>query len=482
MHDRLNYNSNIFNNIFIRWLLVFVLIFIVFIKSSSYNVSADCGNYYPDEDVSKIDLSNIDNSYNWNLYLNTCKKWSSEDNSFIVIRSDSDFKKYNQVYYFLIKWRGTLNFDKSYSGLKFFVTASNYTVFYIKDLDKDKYGIRQYSNFYKGDSSSFDCTTYQCGLSNVNLNNISIIYSNIRDSDSLNGYDGELPKENINIDKDDVNTYPVGHLEIINPSGALNINYSNKYNAYPVDVKVKGKIPFQIRFGQESEISADKIKSILQKEIYNTMNFTMIGSNNTYTRSDKTFLNDNDPKLVVFGTKSDWIDNEYLTFEYTFKLYLKDKGDYNFNSFTINVPTWWEHTFFGIGTDKFKDFKADDVKFSINAYKDLNGDGVDDETGEVIPPQTDLDVDDDDWDHMTFLEKAEYLITSIPSFLGNIFDSLINTIANTVQLVNSVVAQGGTIAGLVTNLFDFFPAPIPQMITVTIGVMIFITFLSWVKK
>ena len=83
---------------------------------------------------------------------------------------------------------------------------------------------------------------------------------------------------------------------------------------------------------------------------------------------------------------------------------------------------------------------------------------------------------------MTFLEKAEYLITSIPSFLGNIFDSLINTIANTVQLVNSVVAQGGTIAGLVTNLFDFFPAPIPQMITVTIGVMIFITFLSWVKK
>lgn len=271
-------------------------------------------------------------------------------------------------------------------------------------------------------------------------------------------------------------------MEIINPSGALSINYSDKYNAYPVDVKIRGKIPFQIKFGQESEISADKVKSILQKEIYNTMDFTMIGSNNTYTRSDKTFLNDNDPKLVIFGTKSDWIDNEYLTFEYTFKLYLKDKGDYNFNSFIINVPTWWEHTFFGIGTDKFKDFKADDVKFSINAYKDLNGDGVDDETGEVIPPQTDLDVDDDDWDHMTFLEKAEYLITSIPSFLGNIFDSLINTIANTVQLVNSVVAQGGTIAGLVTNLFDFFPAPIPQMITVTIGVMIFITFLSWVKK
>lgn len=284
------------------------------------------------------------------------------------------------------------------------------------------------------------------------------------------------------LNKDDVNTYPVGHLEIINPSGALSINYSDKYNAYPVDVKIRGKIPFQIKFGQESEISADKVKSILQKEIYNTMDFTMIGSNNTYTRSDKTFLNDNDPKLVIFGTKSDWIDNEYLTFEYTFKLYLKDKGDYNFNSFIINVPTWWEHTFFGIGIDKFKDFKADDVKFSINAYKDLNGDGVDDETGEVIPPQTDLDVDDDDWDHMTFLEKAEYLITSIPSFLGNIFDSLINTIANTVQLVNSVVAQGGTIAGLVTNLFDFFPAPIPQMITVTIGVMIFITFLSWVKK
>lgn len=459
LYDRLNYNSNIFNNIFIHWFLVFGLVVfspLIFIVNA--NAYQGKGNTIDDD----IDLSNY---YYYEFpYSYSGDKQYCYSNPIKLVPFSLSNNDGNVIFIYV---DGKYSYKSSTASRISFSKNGNYS---ISSYDMDYAPAFNVSIYNEDDKDDYSFTSRYTTIYGFYVPKL------FKDSDSSSF---GTP---IEIDKNDVNTYPVGHLEIVNPSGALSINYSNKYNAYPVDVKIKGKIPFQIKFGQESEISADKVKSILQKEIYNTMDFTMIGSNNTYTRSDKTFLNDNDPKLVVFGTKSDWIDNEYLTFEYTFKLYLKDKGDYNFNSFTINVPTWWEHTFFGIGTDKFKDFKADDVKFSINAYKDLNGDGVDDETGEVIPPQTDLDVDDDDWDHMTFLEKAEYLITSIPSFLGNIFDSLINTIANTVQLVNSVVAQGGTIAGLVTNLFNFFPAPIPQMITVTIGVMIFITFLSWVKK
>lgn len=471
MHDRLNYNGNIFNNIFIHWFLVFGLIFLI---PKNVYAFAD-GSFVPPAsvDVSQLTYYEYDLSY----FVGDKNIWSPDN----PIKIGKTFK-FPDSFFGNSTSKSVRIYIKGVSGAQIYSSDGGFD-FTVKKGCNYSFGVASYypggGPYSNKDVNSFVLLENGVVLGQTNFVNSYYQYFSgfYVACDKLEGLE-TTP----DIDKNDVNTYPVGHLEIINPSGALNINYSNKYNAYPVDVKVKGKIPFQIKFSQESEISADKVKSILQKEIYNTMDFTMVGSNNTYTRSDKTFLNDNDPKLVLFGTKSDWIDNEYLTFEYTFKLYLKDKGDYNFNSFTINVPTWWEHTFFGIGTDKFKDFKADDVKFSINAYKDLNGDGIDDETGEVIPPQTDLDVDNDDWEHMTFLEKAEYLITSIPSFLGNIFDSLINTIANTVQLVNSVVAQGGTIAGLVTNLFNFFPAPIPQMITVTIGVMIFITFLSWVKK
>lgn len=475
----MNVNNIRSPNYFIaRWFLVFGIVFsaVLFI---SVSVKADVimkGNKNFPSYAFHESYNDKQNIHNLNVLLEKAK---NEGYNILICSGDyydTSYTKNLKPYWILIS-----NEPLNYDGVNFYTNNSSTCEYFnctlvVSDTD-------EYSNVNNISNSSFEFkTNFSSKISKQYYP--TVLYYNF--PSGLNVVDNAdtsfFPENYVDINKDDVNTYPVGHLEIVNPSGALNINYSNKYNAYPVDVKVKGKIPFQIKFGQESEISADKVKAILQKEMYNTMDFTMIGSNNTYTRSDKTFLGDNDPKLVVFGTKSDWIDNEYLTFEYTFKLYLKDKRDYNFKSFTINVPTWWEHTFFGIGTDKFKDFKADDVKFSINAYKDLNGDGVDDETGEVIPPQTDLDVDDDDWDHMTFLEKAEYLITSIPSFLGNIFDSLINTIANTVQLVNSVVAQGGTIAGIVTNLFSFFPAPIPQMITVTIGVMIFITFLSWVKK
>ena len=455
MHDRLNYNVSF--SFIARWFLVFGLVLLSFFISpdTAYAYQGKGNSIYDNIDLSNYEYYPFPYSYTGEpqyCYSNPIElvpftlSNNKPDNTF-TIYVDGDFSY------------------SSATGCKLsFVNNGSY---FISSYDMDYAPAFNVSLYEVSTKTDYSITS--------RYNQIyGFYFPKTADIDGL--------PSSVEINKDDVNTYPVGHLEIVNPLGALNINYSNKYNAYPVDVKVKGKIPFQIKFGQESDISSDKVKSILEKEMYNTMDFTIVGENSTFTRSDKTFLDDNEPKLVLFGTKNDWIDNEYITFEYSFKLYLKDKGNYNFNSFSINVPTYFSHSFFGVGTDYFKDFAADNVEFSINAYKDLNGDGIDDETGEVIPKDTELDVDDDDWEHMTFLEKAEYLITSIPSFLGNIFDSLINTISNTVSLVNSVVAQGGTLGGLVTSLFNFFPEPIPQMITVTIGVIIFITFLTWVKK
>lgn len=493
------------NNIFVAcWFLVLGIIFLL-----PFDVSADCGSYYPSEDVAKLDLEDSDVSYYWNLYLETCRKWSSEDNSFIVLRSDVDKNEYNQVYYFLIKWRGNLsfqNFDFRYSS-----SSSNNVAFYFSDLNKDKFRINRYSNFYNGDSSNFGCTFYSCGLSSVNINNVKIIYCNIRESDTLNGYPDELPKENYDIN--DLKSYPVDSINVTSPVTGSNIKTNGRF----VNVAIKGKI------GIDCTDDIAVTKEDLGKLIRNNFRYSFNSDNESFNNvsylgpvietsrgqsPDDDILDIlqvlgnefpivkgeqikiaplNDNWIIgVSGNTKDWSSKKYYNFVINTALYVgENDGDYNYK-LNFKVPV-------GFGMNITYKTITVDYKLSRGSYVDDDFNGIDDNTNEIIPaeeieiinPSTSTPVlpSDDGLDDglqvVSILKDIYKDFCNGVNGAANILKSFFSVVNSTVQ---SVVNYSEEMVISFSNIFSFMPSPVPQLITMSLAIMIFVSVLGFIKK
>lgn len=284
------------------------------------------------------------------------------------------------------------------------------------------------------------------------------------------------------IDVNDVNTYPVGHIEFLNPSNGSEIalNYSKSKGYYVRNCKIVGKIPFN----SEVEISETDYIKMLKSSLM--LSFGKIDNNGKVVEVAENKVNNengflvNNFNLKTYGNVLNWRTNGYVTFECTFDEYLTRVGDTVFD-FKIKVPNEFKKVLMFFDYD----YSIYDVStsFSIKEYVDLNGDGIDDNTGETIPNDY-FNVSDSssDWDDMDLMQKIEYLFTSVPNMLSRIFDSIINSIKYAFQCLGVVVSSGSELGGIFNNLFGIFPSPIPELVTLCIFVIPFIALFSWIKK
>lgn len=165
-------------------------------------------------------------------------------------------------------------------------------------------------------------------------------------------------------------------------------------------------------------------------------------------------------EVTPLGTIRDWINNHCV-------IYIV-KGQVGLDSNPVPLTD----TKLTIGANVITDFYSvtstdylwvnDTVTMNLTYHKDLDGNGLDDETGEVIPIDSFVDTDGDG--------IADDTKVTGDSFFERFTDDM-----------KKVPEYSDDVGDLYDKLFGMFPPPVPQLITTGICVIIFVSVVGYIR-
>ena len=172
------------------------------------------------------------------------------------------------------------------------------------------------------------------------------------------------------------------------------------------------------------------------------------------------------PTVELYGKPYDWNNNKFITF--------KVKGTFQLNTWDISSAT--KSGDFTIGFNLQNDYRA--TRFSSSTYTwlsasnkvnltysvDVDGDNIDDVTGEIVPPVPILDNDGDG----VADDVADG--SGVTDFFGTFTES-----------IKSIPSFTSEIANAYNGILGFLPQPIPLLITGALFTMIFVTVISFIR-
>lgn len=196
-------------------------------------------------------------------------------------------------------------------------------------------------------------------------------------------------------------------------------------------------------------------------------------------------LNDNFT-IGVSGNAKDWTNKKYYNFVINTALYVgENDGEYDYK-LRFKVPVG-----FGMNIT----YKTITVNYSLSrgSYVDDDFDGIDDNTNEIIPgeeieiinPSTSTPSLPSDDGLDDGLQVVNILKDIYKDFCHGVNGS-VNILKSFFSVVNSTVksvcdySQQMVIS--FSNIFGFMPSPIPQLITMSLAIMIFVSVLGFIKK
>lgn len=163
--------------------------------------------------------------------------------------------------------------------------------------------------------------------------------------------------------------------------------------------------------------------------------------------------------VEFLGNENDWITNGFITFKATGDVLLNKVAPVDNVSLTLGCNFVNQADGF-LGSTRVYTWANDTVSFNLGLHTDVNGDGVDDNTGLAIPVDSPVDSDGDgklDGGGSTdFIQDFTNTIKNIPSYTSDI-----------------------TIA--FSNILGFLPQPLPVLVVGALATMIFVTVISFIR-
>ena len=504
------------NNIFIRWLLLFGLIFstVLFI---SVSVKADVimkGNKNFPSYAFHESYNDKQNIHKLNALLEKAK---NEGYNILICSGDS----YNSSYYKNLKpyWILISSEALNYDGVNFYTNDSSTCKYFhctlvVSDTD-------EYSNVNNLSDSNFQFKTNFSSKINKQYYPTVLYYNFPSGLNVVNNADTSFfPEFLIEYDKNDLKSYPIDTINITSPTLGSNIKTNNGY----FDVVIKGKIGIDFsksllgntlfpmtpewignyirrdfRYSVDGDVEDENNLSYLGVGNKNFSNYIIEYLNQFYQDInpfvDKDKIGDINTiwTIGVTGNMNDWSKKHYYNFIINTRLwcgYLNNDLNYKFS---FVVPVAFSGNLTDVNPSEYKTIVIDNYSLKRGFYSDDDFDGIDDESNEIIPPD-EIEIihpststpslpSDDGLDDG--LQVVNILKDIYKDFCHGVNGS-VNILKSFFSVVNSTVksvcdySQQMVIS--FSNIFGFMPSPIPQLITMSLAIMIFVSVLGFIKK
>lgn len=497
------------NNIFIHWLLLFGLIFstVLFV---SVSVKADVimkGNKNFSSYAFHENYNDKQNIHKLNVLLENAK---NEGYNILICSGDSYNSSYtkNLKPYWILISSEALNYD----GVNFYTNDSATCKYFnctlvVSDTD-------EYSNVNNFSDSNFQFKTNFSSKINKQYYPSVLYYNFPSGLNIINNADTSFfPESLIEYDKNDLKSYPIDTINVTSPVSESNIKTNGRF----VNVAIKGKIGIDctddIAVTKEDlgKLIRNNFRYSFKSDKENFENVSYLGPVIETSRGEspgddildilQVLGNDypivkgeqikiaplNDNFIIgVSGNAKDWTSKKYYNFIINTALYVgENDGEYNYKLY-FKVPVG-----FGMNIT----YKTITVNYSLSrgSYTDDDFDGIDDNTNEIIPgeeieiinPSTSTPSLPSDDGLDDGLQVVNILKDIYKDFCHGVNGS-VNILKSFFSVVNSTVksvcdySQQMVIS--FSNIFGFMPSPIPQLITMSLAIMIFVSVLGFIKK
>jgi len=321
-------------------------------------------------------------------------------------------------------------------------------------------------------------------------------------------------------DVNDLKSYPVNSINIISPSKGSNIKTNNGY----FDVVIKGKIGIDFsksllgntlfpmtpelignyirrdfRYSVDGDVEDENNLSYLGVGNKNFSNYIIEYLNQFYQDInpfvDKDKIGDINTiwTIGVTGNMNDWSKKHYYNFIINTRLwcgYLNNDLNYKFS---FIVPVAFSGNLTDVNPSEYKTIFIDNYSLKRGFYSDDDFDGIDDESNEIIPPDEieiihpststpSLPSDDGLDDGLQVVNILKDIYKDFCHAVNgsvNILKSFFSVVNSTVK---SVCDYSQQMVISFSNIFGFMPSPIPQLITMSLAIMIFVSVLGFIKK
>lgn len=315
-------------------------------------------------------------------------------------------------------------------------------------------------------------------------------------------------------DVNDLKSYPIDTINVVSPVSESNIKTNGRF----VDVAIKGKVGIDCT--DDIAVTKEDLGKLIRnnfrysfksdKESFDNLSYfgpvvenvngsvpsnddivdilQVLGSDYPIVKGESIKLkplNDN-WTIGVSGNVKDWTSKKYYNFVINTALYVgENDGEYYYKLY-FKIPV-------GFGMNITYKTITVDYKLSRGSYVDDDFDGIDDNTNEIIPseeieiinPSTSTPVLPSDDGLDDGLQVVNVLKDIYRDFCNgvngaaNILKSFFSVVNSTVQ---SVVNYSEEMVISFSNIFGFMPSPVPQLITMSLAIMIFVSVLGFIKK
>lgn len=253
--------------------------------------------------------------------------------------------------------------------------------------------------------------------------------------------------------------FNVGEFHIISPTGDLSaVSNSTKYVYFESYGKFKTNVLIH-KAGNTLEEIRDTITFSLNGQVFNSKDGAYFS---------KKYLN------IDYSSVGEDSDGKYI---YNFKI----TGNIPLTNFvegknTLSCGFNWidEFNIFAVGS-KYTWF-SDSIDFNIKFYIDENLDGIDDNTGEHIPPS--VDSGDGTFQPPDKPGEDGSILDWITYYINVIFESIKSFFSTIYGYFTSITSGVTGFAEWFQSFYSFLPDPIPNLISSAIIVIIFVAVIK----
>lgn len=214
--------------------------------------------------------------------------------------------------------------------------------------------------------------------------------------------------------------------------------------------------------------------------------FSTAVSNSLQVKMNNNIVSDIKSVVTVKGTPTSWRSDKYINFSVDFKI---NRSQFTSGNYDIVTDFSFLNTFdsLGLHTGGRQHFTVS-KNFDVTVYRDDNGDGKDDDTGEDVP---DSGFDDTTFDIPDFpkppdsinpIDWIKWLLEVLFWLWRAILAIITGSIKYVVNGIQSLISPFREISNFGDSLFSFIPKELRNLVFTSLGVTLIISLWRFFKR
>lgn len=311
------------------------------------------------------------------------------------------------------------------------------------------------------------------GSTTANQNMMVPVYHDLT-TNNVNGivqYDGvDLSKE---LTDDDILNYnfPLNEIHILKPKDGTTINAIRGDNKnFVLPIEVYGKF-------DSSFLTGSNLMYSIKDEISKSLVLTISGNGLSTTVKDYVRKYSS---IDVVGTPDLNGENQIFKLHLTTSVYVPD----DFVDTSIQIGFNVIKSTNSLGFPNSYAWMSDSSSFTFKVFTDNDKDGFDDNTGEQLPSNPDIDYSDTvskPGEGASILDWLNYYFDCFINGINSIFNKIADVFTGISNTISNMVTTTEGIFGLFNNVFSFLPPEIRFIFYGGISVMILISIWHFMK-